>query len=59
MSSRSRIADVSLGIAQPRTKHEEIMLCIESTNDIVSEIISFLKYMYPRSYKNFRDGSKE
>jgi len=26
-------------IAQPKTKHEEIMLCIESTNDIVSKLL--------------------
>jgi len=28
---------------RPKTKHEEIMFCIESTNDIVSEILELLQ----------------
>jgi len=43
---------------EPKTKHEEIMLCIESTNEIVSEIVSLIKFIFPKSYKDFRDGKK-
>jgi len=32
-----RVRDLTGKIAQPRTKHEEIMFCIESTNEIVSK----------------------
>jgi len=28
---------------EPKTKHEEIMFCIESTNDIVSKILEIME----------------
>jgi len=33
---------VSSDIKKPKTPHEEIMFCIESTNDIVSKILDIL-----------------
>lgn len=33
---------MSSDIKKPKTPHEEIMFCIESTNDIVSKILDIL-----------------
>lgn len=43
---------------QPQTPHQEIMFCIESTNDIVSELVQLIEYIFPKSYKDFKAGKK-
>jgi len=42
----------------PKTPHEEIMFCIESTNDIVSDILELLKRLYAHDYKMMKKGFK-
>lgn len=47
----------------PKTKHEEIMNCIESTNDIVSKILEGLENQCDRcpimhKFKKYEKGQK-
>jgi len=41
---------------EPKTKHEEIMFCIESTNDIVSKILEIIEKL-PR--KTLQEAARE
>jgi len=44
---------------RPKTPHEEIMFCIESTNDIVSELAEFYKWLWQQHWKDFKAGKKK
>lgn len=44
--------------ASPKTPLEEILFVVESTNDIVSELAQLIKFIFPKSYKDYRDGKK-
>ena len=43
---------------EPKTPHEELMFVVESTNDIVSEILAFIEWKFPVTYHEFKEKTR-